>query len=163
GHLVAVLAPSGGSGSSTLAANLAIMLAKQHKRALLLDLKLTTGDLAALLDLKPTHTLAELCTNAARMDRTMLERSLVGHPSRVPPLAPPRSLPAVKPVTPEGIRQALALGRILFPYVIVDLDHSFREEQAQVLRQAEVILLVLRLEFTCLRNARRALDYLTDL
>jgi pilus assembly protein CpaE len=47
--------------------------------------------------------------------------------------------------------------------VIIDLDHSFRDEQLQALRQADLILLVLRLDFTSLRNARRTLDYLEQL
>src|SRR5438270_3272945 len=59
--------------------------------------------------------------------------------------------------------RVLALGRSLFPYVVVDLDHSFREEQLQVLRQADVILLVIRLDFTSLCNGRRTLDYLEHL
>src|SRR4029453_8879252 len=62
--------------------------------------------------------------------------------------------------TAEGIRQALSLARNLFPYVVMDLDHSFREEQLQAIRQADIILLVLRLDFTCLRNTRRTLEYL---
>ena len=57
----------------------------------------------------------------------------------------------------------LALARALFPYVVVDLDHTFREEQTLVLRQADVILLILRLDFTALRNAQRALDYLAQM
>src|SRR5262249_55259797 len=40
GRVLAVLAPSGGSGSSTVAANLATVLAKEHKSAALFDLKL---------------------------------------------------------------------------------------------------------------------------
>jgi pilus assembly protein CpaE len=160
GRTIAILAPNGGSGSSTLAVNVATVLAKQHRSSLLVDLKLTSGDLASLLDLKPTHTLAELCLNAARMDRVMFERSLTQHPSGVHLLAPPRSLADVGYVTAEGVTQALSLGRALFPYVVVDLDHSFRDEQVQVLRQADQILIVIRLDFTSLRNARRTLDYI---
>jgi pilus assembly protein CpaE len=52
---------------------------------------------------------------------------------------------------------------MVFPYVIVDLDHSFGPEQVQALRQADVILLVLRLDFTCLRNAQRTLGHLGEL
>ena len=89
GKVIAVLAPSGGSGSSTLAVNVATVLAKQHKSAVLIDLKLETGDLAALLDLKPTYTLADLCQNVARMDRSLFERSLARHASGVQLLAPP--------------------------------------------------------------------------
>ena len=163
GRLIAVLAPSGGCGSSTIAANVAAVLAKEHKQTALLDLKLEAGDLAALLDLKPTHTLADLCRDVARMDRSLFERSLARHAGGVHLLAAPRHLADVRHVTPEGIRQVLTLARASFPYVIVDLDHSYREEQAQVLRKADVILLVLRLDFTALRNARRTLDHFEEL
>jgi pilus assembly protein CpaE len=158
-----VLAPSGGSGSSTIAVNVATVLAREHQKTALLDLKLEAGDLSALLDLKPTHTLGDLCQDVGRMDRSLFERSLARHASGVHLLAPPRHLADVRHVTPEGIRQVLTLARAAFPYVIVDLDHSYREEQAQVLRLADIILLVLRLDFAALRNARRTLDHLTDL
>jgi pilus assembly protein CpaE len=159
---IAVLAPSGGSGSSTLAVNVAAVLAREHKSTLLFDLKLESGDLASLLNLKPTHTLADLCQNAARMDRTMFERALVRHSSGVSLLAPPRMLADIGLVTAEGIRQALTLARGLFPYVVVDLDHSFREEQTQVLRLANIILVVMRLDFTSLQNTQRTLEYLAN-
>ncbi len=160
GRVIAVLAPSGGSGSSTLAVNIATVLAKQHKSAALFDMKLQTGDLAALMDLKPTYTLADLCQNVARLDRTLFERSLVRHASGVSLLAPPRHFDDIARITPDGVHQALNLAKALFPYVVIDLDHSFRPEQIEVLNQAEVILLVLRLDFSSLRNTRRTLEYL---
>ena len=158
---IVLLAPSGGSGSSTLAVNIATVLAKEHHKSLLVDLKLQSGDLASLLDLKPTHTLADLCRNSEVMDRSMFERSLATHSSGVRLLAPPRNLADVGQVTTETVGRVLNLGRSLFPYVVVDLDHSFREEQEQVLRQSSVILLVVRLDFSCLRNTQRTIDYLT--
>jgi pilus assembly protein CpaE len=97
------------------------------------------------------------------MDRSMFERSLVRHPSGIQLLAPPRTYAEAAGVNPQGIRRALTLARTLFPYVVVDVDHSFAPEQVQALRQADIILLVLRLDFTCLRNAQRTLDYLEEL
>ncbi|HEX5271182.1 MAG TPA: hypothetical protein VFW33_11865, partial [Gemmataceae bacterium] len=151
GHAVVVLGPSGGSGASTLAANIATVFAKQHKKSLLIDLKLEAGDLAALLDVRPTYTLADLCQNLARLDKAIFERCLVQHESGVHLLAPPRNIADSRCITAEGVRQALALGRNLFPYVVIDLDHSFREEQLATVRQADQVLLVLRLDFTSLR------------
>ena len=162
-RLISVLAPSGGSGSSTLVVNVAAVLAKQHQSCALLDLKLQGGDLAALLDLKPTHTLADLCQNPERMDRLMLERSLVRHQSGIHLLAPPQSFADIDFVQPDGVRQVLTLARAGFPYVVVDHDHSFREEQLQVLRQADVILLVLRLDIPSLVHVRRTLEHLERL
>ena len=163
GRMIALLAPSGGSGSSTLAVNVAAALAKLHQTSALIDLKLHAGDLAPLLDLRPTYTLADLCLNATRMDRVLFERTLVRHSSGIHLLASPRTLSDLGHVTPEGVQQALTQALAAFPYVVVDLDHSFREEQTIALRQADVVLLVLRLDFTSLRNARRALEYLEQL
>jgi pilus assembly protein CpaE len=160
---VALLAPSGGSGSSTLAVNIATVLAEKYKTTLLMDLKLQTGDLAALLDLKATHTLADLCQQASNMDRTLFERSLTKHSSGVHLLAPPRYFADAEAVTPEGVSQALAMAKNIYPFVIVDVDHSFAPEQVQALRQADVILVVLRLDFASLRNTGRTLDFLRQL
>jgi pilus assembly protein CpaE len=163
GRVIAVLAPSGGSGSSTLAVNVAAVLAKKHKTAALFDLKLQAGDLAALLDVKPTHTVADLCQNVDRMDRILFERSLVQHTSGIHLLASPLQFGDVEFVTPTGIRKALNLACSVFPYVVVDLDHNFHPEQVEVLQHADVVLLVLRLDFAALRNTRRTLDYLERL
>jgi pilus assembly protein CpaE len=163
GRIIAVLAPSGGSGSSTIAANIATMLAKEHNSALLMDLKLESGDLAALLDLKPTHTVADLCQNAARIDRVMFERSLARHTSGVHLLASPLQFGDIPFVTAEGVIKTIGLARLMFPYVVIDLDHSFQLEQVEALRLANVILIVLRLDFASLRNARRTLDYVDKL
>jgi pilus assembly protein CpaE len=163
GSIIAVLGASGGSGSSTIAANIATVLAKNHKKALLVDLKLETGDLAALLDLHPEHTLAEVCQSITRMDRHMFESSLTKHSSGVQLLAPPQNFAQVRDVTSEGVRHTLTLARSLFPYIVIDLDHSFREEQLQALRAADTILLVFRLDFASLRNTNRTLEYMTQL
>ncbi|WP_337172932.1 hypothetical protein [Paludisphaera sp.] len=160
GRVVAVLGASGGAGASTIAANLAVALATDHRSAGLVDLKLETGDLAALLDLKPTFSLSDLCRNAATFDRVMLERTLARHESGVALLAAPARIADVTLVRAEGVARAIDLARAAFPYVIVDVDHTYREEQLAALRQADVLLLPLRQDFNSLRNAHRALEHL---
>ena len=163
GRIVTVLAASGGSGSSTVAVNIATALSATHERCALFDLKLQTGDLATLLDVQPIHTLADFCRKSARMDRCMFEQCFVRHSSGVHLLAPPGTYADVGVVTPQGVRKALSMSRAMFPYVVVDLDHSYRREQAQALYQADVILLVLQLDFTSLRQSRRTLGYIEQL
>ncbi|WP_435011145.1 AAA family ATPase [Tundrisphaera lichenicola] len=162
GRLIAVLSPNGGSGASTLAANLAVCLAKEHKTAALVDMKLESGDLASLLDLKPTYTLADLCQNLSRLDRDMFERSVVKHDSGVSLLASPFHISDVARIRPEGVTQAILLARGVFPFVVADVSSTYREEQLVVLRQADVILLIFRLDFCSLRNVRRTLEYLGE-
>jgi pilus assembly protein CpaE len=156
---IAVLSPSGGRGASTVAANIATTLAAKGGSALLVDLKLRNGDLAALLDLKPAHDLAELCQNVEHMDRTLFERSLTPHESGVKLLAPPRWIPDAAFVTPDGVGLVIGLAKSVFPYVVMDVDNTFAPEQVLALREADVIVLVMRLDFASLRNAKRAIEY----
>lgn len=163
GKLLAIIASSAGTGGSTLAVNLAAALAQKFQDCVLIDLNLRGGDLASLLNLHPNHTLAEICTNAARLDRVMFERSLVAHESGVRLLAPTLSLDEMTQVSAQGVQQAIELARSISPYVVVDLDDYFHAEQAQTLRQADQILLVVRLDFTSLRGARKTLDRLESM
>jgi pilus assembly protein CpaE len=157
GHVIGLLGASGGSGTSTLAVNLAGVLARDLGRCALIDLKPGAGDLAALLDLKPTHNLADLCLNIGRMDRAMFESALVPHTCGVHLLAPPLMYEDIRNVTAQGVTKTLHLARDSFRFTVVDLEDCYHEEQLVVLRQAEFILLVLRLDFTSLRSTKRIL------
>jgi pilus assembly protein CpaE len=163
GRLLTVLSASGGTGASTLAANIATIFAKDEQKSALIDLKAGRGDLASLLDLKPQFTIADLCSNAQRLDRTMFERMLVRHPNGVHLLGSPQLFQDIRRVTPAGVAEGLRLARTYFPCVVVDLEDCFHEEQIVALRDATSILLVTRLDFTSLRNCRRILEYFQDL
>ena len=89
--------------------------------------------LAALLDLKPTHTVADLCQNVARIDRVMFERSLARHSSGVHLLASPLQFTDIPLVTAEGVRKTVGMAKLMFPYIVIDLDHSYHAEQVEAL------------------------------
>lgn len=163
GKVIVVFGPSGGSGSSTVAVNVATVLAGAYERVAALDLRLEAGDLAPLLDLKPTHTLADLCRNLQRLDRSMFEQVLLPHRSGVHLLAAPASFDDVRHVTAKGTRQAIILARSVFPFVVIDLDRSFGPVQCEALAQADLVLAVLRLDFTSLRNMSRTMRQLEKL
>lgn len=163
GRLIAALGPNGGSGSSTIAANLAVALAGGERSVCLFDMKLESGDLAALLDLRPNFTIADICKNVGRLDKAMFERSLVVHDSGARLLAAPANPADARAVRPESVAQALGVARMMFPLVVADIDHSFRDEQTTILKQADVVLIVFRLDFASLRNVSRTLEYLKTL
>lgn len=163
GKVITVLSPSGGCGSSTLAANISVVLARQHGQCALIDLRLQAGDLASMLNLTPTHTMTDLCQRLARVDQSMFERFFVQHSSGTHLLAAPNECGDADLVNGKVVRQALAMARTRFPYVVVDLDNVFQAEQVEALWQSDEILLVLRLDYTSLRNARRVLDRFVEL
>jgi pilus assembly protein CpaE len=163
GKILCAIAPSGGSGTSTLVANLGVKLAQEFSRVLLMDLKLLTDDLASLLDLNPTYSIADLCLNVSSLDRTLFAKTLTSHSTGVELLAPPRRMSDAPSVSSTGVRQALMLGRSLYPFVLVDLDMEREKTVREVLLQSDTILLVIRPEVASLRNTRRLIDHLESL
>lgn len=160
GRSVCVIKPSGGSGCSTLAANLAVLVAQEHKKCALLDFDLGSDDLTALLNLKPNATLAGLEKYATKMDRSVFERSLTHHDTGVSLLASSRFHDDVSQITSRCLREALDWARTLFPYVVVDVGQSSQERKLEALRTADIVLLVFRLDFTSLRNVKREVEHL---
>src|SRR5438105_2770923 len=80
GKVVAVVGARGGVGATTLAIHLAVHLANQQsRRVMLLDLDLHTGDCALALNLRPTPGLREALANPLRIDSVFLDRTLAIH------------------------------------------------------------------------------------
>jgi len=163
GRVISVMAPSGGSGASTLASNIAAVFAQLHGECGLIDLRLAAGDLAPMLDLRPMHTIADLCERLSRVDSSMFEQFFARHSSGVRLLAAPLKASGVKWVTNKGVRTTMAMARARFQYVVADLDNTFGNEQVEALWQSDVILLVLRLDYISLRNTLRTMDDLAEL
>lgn len=154
GKVLGVAAPGGGTGVSTIAANLAVSLAKLSGSLMLMDLRLAAGDLAPLLNLDPPYSIADLCQHLSRLDDDLFSQILTPHPSGVQLLAAPYNYPEVEKITVKGLRRALAIGKRKFPHVLVDLGMLERPLHEEALSQCEKLLIVIRLDYPSIRNAR---------
>tara|TARA_R110002072_G_scaffold13481_2_gene56883 strand:- start:88001 stop:89140 length:1140 start_codon:yes stop_codon:yes gene_type:complete len=160
GQIVSLYSANGGSGCSTLATNCAAVLAKDHGRCALLDLQPWAGDLSALLDVRPKHSVADLARNLSTIDSAMLEQSMHKHENGIHLLGAPQQYPEVVQLSPDAMTQILQTARNTYPHVILDVQDSFHDDQLAALNLSDVILLVLRLDFVSLRNTRRTVEYL---
>lgn len=163
GKVISAIGASGGVGTSTIAANLAGVLAKAHQHCGLIDLRLQAGDQVALLNLKPQYTLADFCANSGRVDQSMFEQMFIRHSSGIDLLAAPWDEAPAPLVTAQNLRLLLALARRKFPYIVLDLDNRSNDLYIEALWQTDEILVVTRLDFVSIRNARRLLDRLLSM
>jgi pilus assembly protein CpaE len=135
-----------------------VALAKKHGRCGLFDLDLQGGDLATSLNLKPRHSIVDLCRNIDKLDQKMFEQSLADHESGVSVLAGPDNWEDGRYVTIDGLQKALRFGRSLFSNVVADLDAFWQKDFAYPLQQSTTVILLARLDFAAIRKARRALS-----
>jgi pilus assembly protein CpaE len=163
GQCICVVSASGGCGASTLAVNIAAILATKQKQCVLIDLNAWGGDLPALLDLKPQFSLVDLGLVESRLDQAMLDKILVRHDSGIRLLGSPLDPVEMRQLTPQGIRNILELVQKWFRCAIVDIEDIYQPEQLEVLRHATGVLLVTRLTFSSITRTRRLLKQLGGL
>lgn len=163
GRVISVVAASGGCGASTIAVNLATTLAKKYSTCGLIDLRLPTGDLAALLDLNPAYTFADLCANIDRLDRAMFQQCFTVHKRGVHLLAAPLDPRSQRLINSKGVRKTIVMSRTGFPFVVIDAGNANFEQQLEAIWQSDTVLLVTRLDYTSVRNSRRLLNTLEEL
>lgn len=162
GKLVGVLSAIGGAGVSSLAVNLACLLAQKPKTCALVDLKVEGGDLASLLDLKPNHTLADVSRGADSLDYTLLKGCLTPHDTGIQLLASPTRLPSFGEVQAQGVMRSMALMRHHFDYLVADLDRCLGQESVSAAQSADMLLVVLRLDFLSVRRTKLMLEFLKN-
>ena len=158
GQVIAVLGTRGGVGCTSLAINLGCTLAEdKQNNVALLDLDLALGDADVALDLIPTHTLADVAQNVARIDLQFLKRSLCQHSTGLALLPHPVRIEELGLIHEEHLQRAISLLRASYTHLILDLSKSFTVTDYTAMRMADVILLVTQLELTSLRNTVRIL------
>jgi len=156
GQIVSVYATKGGLGATTLATNLAVCLAQQVGRTLLVDLDVHQGSVATFLNLKPTYSVVEMFGQAHRLDEAYLSGLLLRHSSGL------NVLPAVPSVgqpqfTPEQMLTGLEALRIQFAHVVLDLPRDASPATFTVLEQSDIILYLVGLNVPALRASAMGL------
>ncbi|MEA3309498.1 MAG: response regulator [Chloroflexota bacterium] len=175
GKIITVFSPKGGTGCTTLAANLAISLQKTAGEAVkvaLIDASLQFGDVAIFLKIKPTRTIVDLAPRADELDVDLLNTVLVPHPSGVKVLAPPAT-PEEAEIVREGsvgdsggsrrFRTILEFMQHEFDYLIVDTHHVVDDITIAVLDLSDLVLVVTRPIIPEIRGARMFVELLQKL
>ena len=159
GHrVITVFSNKGGLGCSSLAVNLALSLRRDtNLEVALADLDHQSGDLAFMMSLEPTRSIADVL-GGGRFDSAGVQDALARHPSGVCVLPQPEQLDRADAMAPRDVGSVLEVLSAMFDYVVVDAPHGFSDVALEIFDRSSVILLVTELSVTSARAARRALD-----
>jgi pilus assembly protein CpaE len=146
-QVVTCLSLKGGAGTSTLATNLALLLARQGGETVaLLDLALQTGASEVLLDVVPRIDLGTLAhdeVDVGGLNRTEVRRIVTMHPGDVALLAAPRLPEEAERVSPDLVGGTLDALANAFGRVVVDTPSSFTEHVLRALDSTDLVLIIL--------------------
>ena len=158
-----VFAPvMGGSGSTTLACNIAFRIRKATKqRVLLADCSLTAGVIGFLLRLKTPYSVVDALRHAGQLDEALWASLIVEHDG-VDVLAAPER-PESASADPHLVQALLEFTRGLYDHVIVDLGGVCEGIGLTAAAAADHVNLVCSTDMPSLYLMRRTIPVIEEL
>ncbi len=159
-RMIAVHSLRGGTGASTLAVNLGVGLSMLWKKpAVLLDLTMTVGQVAMMLNLPLKRTWADIARYTADdLDMDALSSIIGTHESGLSFIAAPTFPSEAETLNGETLGAALRLIKGHYEYMVADLPHDFSDPTIRALDIADVILIVATPDMASIRAVVAAMD-----
>lgn len=164
GRIIMVYSPKGGTGTTTLAVNLAITLNNEETKAVLVDGNLQFGDVAIFLNEQGKNTILDLAPRADELEPEIVDSVLIKHTSsglRI--LAAPAKPEHADHVNSDQFTKLLKYLRQIYAYVIVDTTHVLNDITLAALDISDLVVLVVTQDIPAIKNTRLFLDLLATI
>jgi pilus assembly protein CpaE len=159
---IAVMGARGGTGSSTIAHNLAWAASKKIGiKTILVDLDLTFGTAGLAFNQDPRQPFGEAFSDPERLDATLLERYMLNEDENLSILSTPGTLRQYDGIDDETVEKAVDLCRQIAKLVIVDVPHVWTGWSESLMIGADEAVVVVAPDIANIRDARNMLDFLT--
>lgn len=161
--IITVYGAKGGLGKTTIATNLAIMLAKQKKKVAIVDLDLLFGDVHIFMDVEPKETISDLMQESFSNNIDSVRAFMTVHSSGIHILCAPKTPEYAETVSGERIQSLLALLRAYYDYIVIDTAVNFSDPTLAALEASTTVLFVTGLDVSTLKNSKVAISVLESL
>jgi MinD-like ATPase involved in chromosome partitioning or flagellar assembly len=160
---IAVVAPKGGQGKTTIAVNLATGLAEVAPNSVVLvDADLQFGDITAVLNLQPERTIVDAVADTAQ-DELVLKTALTHHEDGFFVVASAPSPELGDQVSSSALGQLITRLRRTFRYVVVDTTPGLGEDTLVAIEHVTDAVFVSNMSVASLRAMRTEFQMLTTL
>jgi pilus assembly protein CpaE len=154
----------GGAGTTTVAVNCAVELARLTKRqTIIIDLKTCLGEVALFLGVRPRYTVLDAIENLHRLDRDFLKELVIRHKSGLEILAASEQFDRPNAQDAGAVEELLRVLSRSHDYLVVDAGNSINSCSLAALYAADHIFLVTNPDVPSVRNAQRLVDRVRQL
>jgi pilus assembly protein CpaE len=161
---LAFLGAKGGAGTTTVAVNCAVDLARLSKRAtVIVDLKRGLGEVALFLGIRPRFTLLDAIDNLHRLDRAFLRELVTKHKSGVDLIAGSEQFDRPGAGDAGALEELFPVLSRHYEYVVVDAGSEINLCSQAGLYAADTLFMVANPDVASVRNAQRLLERVRQL
>jgi pilus assembly protein CpaE len=154
----------GGAGTTTMAVNCAVEVARLSKRpTVIVDLKPGLGEVSLFLGVRSRYTLLDALDNLHRLDGDFLRELVVKHKSGLEMLAGSDLFDRPGPGDSSALEEVFRLLGRQYEYIVIDAGSQMNPCSVSALYTADMIGLVANPDVPCVRNAQRLLDRIGQL
>ena len=161
--MITVLGPKGGTGKTLTACNLAVALAFEGARPVIVDLDLQFGDVGLALGLTPEHTIYDLATSVGALDAGKVDSFVSVHQSGARALLAPVRPDQAAAVKIPFLQQLFEILRASYDFVIVDTPPAFTPEVIAAIDGSSHLCLVGMLDAPSLKDTKIGLETLQQM
>jgi pilus assembly protein CpaE len=149
----------GGVGTTTLAVNSAIEIARLSKRpTLIIDLHQFLGEVTLFLGVRPRFTLIDALDNLHRIDQEFLKELVVRHKSGLDILAGGDQIDRPGPHDAPALEQLLQVLARSYDFIVIDAGAITGPAADAAVFAADTVYLVANPDVASIRNAHRLVD-----
>jgi pilus assembly protein CpaE len=160
----AFLGAKGGAGTTTVAVNCAVELARLTKKpTVILDLKPCLGEVALFLGVRPRFTVLDAIENLHRLDREFLRELVSKHKSGLDIIAGSEQFERPNPQDAGAIEELLRVLSRAYEYILIDVGNLINACAVAALYAADTVFLVTNPDVPSIRNAQRLVDRVRQL
>jgi pilus assembly protein CpaE len=159
GRQIAVVGAKGGVGASTVAHNLAWLLAERIQAGVVLaDFDLPFGTAGLNFNQDPLQGVADALGQPDRLDPVLMDRMMVRVTDRLSLFAAPATLDQDFDIHPDAFEEVSQKIRAAAPFVVLDLPHAWSAWKRKMLIASDDLVIVATPDLASLRNAKNMID-----
>lgn len=162
--VITIFSTKGGVGKTTIAVNTAISLAQAtDTKVALIDLDLQFGDVAVMLNITPTKTIADLIDEIGGLNEEILDEYMIEYIKGVDILAAPSKPEYAEYIAPNHIEKILSVLKKEYQYIIFDSVSTLSDITLTALDNSDQVFFVSTMNLPTIKNVKLGLEIMNSL
>jgi pilus assembly protein CpaE len=162
GKIITVYGPKGGTGATTITANLAVALQSDENPVVVVDGRLQFGDLSFFFNEQTKTNLIDLTSRSDELDPEVVQEVLIKHETTgISILAAPQRPEQAEEVRASNFVEVLRYLRGMFEYIIIDTGSGLDDVTLAAIDTSDLVIVITTQDIPSIKNIRLFFD-LTD-